>query len=163
MVKTITGTTTWGLNTVVWDGTKDGGGLAPKSGGYKFRVKAEDNVGSSSWTNITPLDGGNEIGSAQFYAPEGIAINRDQNSPRFGQIYISSGYDVGPSANPGASAFGDGLFLLMSAWTFRGATADGEGRGNSSLITASSPAARRRKQLQPYKPEASTTTTQTRS
>ena len=136
VVKTITGTTTWGLNTVVWDGTKDGGGLAPKSGGYKFRVKAEDNVGSSSWTNITPLDGGNEIGSAQFYAPEGIAINRDQNSPRFGQIYISSGYDVGPSANPGASAFGDGLFLLMSDMTFRGGTADGaKAAANSSLIT----------------------------
>lgn len=90
VVKTIAGTTTWGLNTVVWDGTQDGGGLAPKSGAYKFRIKAEDSVGASSWTNITPLDAGNEIGSAQYYAPVGIAINRDQTSPFFGQIYISS-------------------------------------------------------------------------
>ncbi len=137
VVKTIAGTTTWGLNTVVWDGTKDGGGLAPKSGGYKFRVKAEDAVGASSWTNITPLDAGGEIGSAQYYAPQGIAINKDQTSPFFGQIYISSAEDASPSTNPGATAMGDGLFLLMSDMTFRGGTVDtAKAAANSSLITA---------------------------
>ena len=134
VIKTIAGTTTWGLNTVVWDGTKDGGGLAPKSGAYKFRVKAEDSVGASTWTNITPLEGGSEIGSAQYYAPQGLAINRDQASPFFGQIYVSSA-NATLSVNPGASAAAEGLFLLNSDMTFRGGSAaTAAAAANANLI-----------------------------
>jgi len=139
VIKTLVGTTAYGLNTIQWDGTDDNGIQVPAAGDYKFRVIAEDSVGHATWTNITPLVEGNEIGDAQFYAPQGIAVNRDPSSPYFGYVYISSGESNLASTNPGASAVGDGLFILHNDLSFRGGSAaTAAAAANAFLATSSS-------------------------
>ena len=117
VVKTIAGTTTWGLNTVVWDGTQDGGGLAPKSG-----VRSDQGRGlrrHSSWTNITPWTPAMRSATHNYYAPVGIAINRDQQA-------VLTRYTYRPTQRVNQSwsqRCGEGLFLLNSDMSFRGDSA----------------------------------------
>ncbi|MEP0842963.1 MAG: hypothetical protein HRF43_09650 [Phycisphaerae bacterium] len=143
VIKSIPGPTAYGLNQVVWDGTDANGQAVAGATDYKFRVIATDAVPKAVWTNITPTSGGNEIGSAQYFAPVGIAINRDPTSPHFGRIYISSS-SPSPSSNPGATAAGDGLFLLNSDMTFRngsaaGAAAAANGQLTTNVASSNSP------------------------
>lgn len=136
VIKTITGGTAYGLNTVSWDGTDNSNTPVTGAGDYSFRVIAADSVGYTSWTNITPTSGGNEIGDAQYYAAQGVAVNREPTSAHFGRIYIGSSYTDATSANPGATAVGDGLFLLNSDMTFRdGSAATAAAAANAQLIT----------------------------
>ncbi len=122
-VKTLVGTTNYGLNTVMWDGTNDLLLPADSANDYKFRVLAVDAVGQLVWTNLTPLDGGNELGSAQYYAPVGLTINQDQDSPDFGTIFVINSSETLASTNAGATAVGNGVFKLRNDMTFTGANA----------------------------------------
>jgi hypothetical protein len=93
-VRTLTGGTAQGLNTVNWDGT-DGSTQVP-DGNYSFRVIADDTVGHTSWEQIN--DTASDL-QQHFYGPRGIAVQTDQTSPYFGTIYVCEGY-------PGATASG---------------------------------------------------------
>jgi hypothetical protein len=136
VVKTISGTTAYGLNSVMWDGTVDGGGPVPPANDYAFRVIAQDAAGHGAWTNITPKEGVNEIGSAQYAAPQGIAVNRDLNSELFGRIYVLNAESSVTSFNPGATAVGDGIFMLNNDLTFfRGTAAQAAAPANVALET----------------------------
>ncbi|HOB75885.1 MAG TPA: FlgD immunoglobulin-like domain containing protein [Phycisphaerae bacterium] len=140
VIRTITNCpTARGLNQVSWDGTDDLGNQVPAGNDYKFRVIAVDAIGNTSgtWVDITPKpDGVNEIGDAQFGAPQGITINREPTSAHFGRIYISNSASTA-STNPGATAAGDGLFLLNNDLTFRGGSAStAAAAANSSLVTS---------------------------
>lgn len=136
VVKTISGTTAYGLNSVLWDGTVDGGGPVPPANDYAFRVIAEDLEGHEAWTNITPKVGVNEIGSGQYAAPQGIAVNRDLNSELFGRVYVLNAESGVTSFNPGATAVGDGIFMLNNDMTFfRGTAAQAAAPANVALET----------------------------
>ncbi len=137
VIRTLTGTTNYGLNTVSWDGKDDLNNDVPGAGDYSFRVIASDSVGTAAWTNITPTSGGNEIGDAQYYAPQGIAVNREPTSPHFGRVYVCSGHSGATSSNPGATAVGDGLFLHNNDLTFRdGTAATAAASANAQLVTS---------------------------
>lgn len=134
VIRTLTGGTAYGVNTVSWDGKDNSSVDVPGAGDYKFRVIATDSVGAATWTNITPLSGGNEIGDAQYRTPNGIAVNRDQTSPSFGRIYVSNGNST-VSSNVGATAAADGLYLLNNDLTFRdGSAATAAASANASLV-----------------------------
>lgn len=113
------GSLTWGLNSVIWNG-KDGAGSPVPNGTYTFRVTATSG-GYSDWTNITPLVGGNEIGSAQYYSPRGLAVIRNQTSPYFGTIAVANSW-LAPSSNPGAEANKKGVYLLYNDMSWTGGT-----------------------------------------
>ncbi len=135
-IKTISGTTSRGLNSVTWDGTVNEGGPTVYADDYRFRVIVIDNVGHSSWTNITPKDGVYEAGSAQYAAPQGIAVNRDIDSEYFGRIYVLNSEHSVPSTNPGATAVGDGIVMLNNDMSFyRGSAALAAAPANVALET----------------------------
>jgi len=113
-VKTIAGTTTKGLNTVQWDGTKDGGGNAA-SGTYSYKITAADTTGHSSWEQIDDSDTNALL---SFYTPRGISINKNQDSSRFGTVYVSES-NFG-TARPGHAAertTTTGVYLLTNDLT----------------------------------------------
>ncbi len=62
-----------------------------------------------------------EIGSGQYYTPNGVAIITDPEDINFGKIAVASGFpDL--SANPGATANKQGLYILNPDMTFPGGT-----------------------------------------
>ena len=89
VVKTIAAGTNTGLNTVVWDGTKDDDSAAAV-GVYNVSITAAA-AGYNQWTNITD-DGTN------FFVnlPTGIAVNKNTNSPYYGRVFVGNGYDPDP-------------------------------------------------------------------
>ena len=136
VLKSLYGTADRGLNLIQWDGTVTGGGSAPVADDYSFRIIAEDSVGHSSWENITPKDGLYEIGSAQYGAPQGIAVNRDQNSPLFGRVYVLNSDSSLVSVNPGATVVGAGITMLNNDLSFyRGTAARAAAPANAALET----------------------------
>lgn len=62
-----------------------------------------------------------EIGSAQYYAAQGIESIQDQNSPYFGHLLVGSG-DPRKSSNPGAEAEKIGMYMLNADMTWTGGT-----------------------------------------
>jgi hypothetical protein len=111
------GAISWGLNTVVWDGL-DYSGATVANGNYTFRVNVTSS-GYSEWTNVTPRIGGNEIGSAQYYYPTGVAAIRDTTSPYFGTIAVAHS-SLSTSSNPGAQANRQGVYLLYNDMSWYG-------------------------------------------
>ncbi|MFH1737941.1 MAG: FlgD immunoglobulin-like domain containing protein [bacterium] len=83
-VRTLSGPTVQGMNTVVWDGKNDSGQTV-LNGAYTFEVVASDN-GHTAWERINPTDPQNV-----FHRPRGVLIQKDQTSPNFGRIYIIQG------------------------------------------------------------------------
>ncbi len=88
-----------GLNTVVWDGTNDGGSAAAV-GVYNIRITAAA-AGYETWTNITD-DGTNFA----VFEPGGLAVNKNTNSPYYGRVFISN-------CKPGTLNFTNGTNLTM--------------------------------------------------
>ena len=84
VVRTISGPTKQGMNTVTWDGKDDSGEAVP-NGTYTFEVAASDD-GHTAWERINPVDPQNV-----FHRPRGVLIQKDQASPNFGRIYIIQG------------------------------------------------------------------------
>jgi hypothetical protein len=86
-VKTgIVGGTSKGANSVIWDTTKDGGGLAPE-GTYRAKITASDGVGHSSWEEIISVT----------YPPGDFAVVpqkpsvdvvRNPEDPYYGNVYV---------------------------------------------------------------------------
>ncbi|HPB32418.1 MAG TPA: hypothetical protein PLB62_13265, partial [Candidatus Sumerlaeota bacterium] len=62
-----------------------------------------------------------EIGSGQYYTPNGVAIITDPEDINFGKIAVASGYPA-LSANPGATTNKQGLYILNPDMTFPGGT-----------------------------------------
>jgi hypothetical protein len=93
-----------GTNAVVWDGKNDGSNnVAP--GFYSIQVTASA-TGHGDWTQIS--NDGNE--GIYAYAPTGIAVNRNPNSPYYGRVFFANGI-----ANPGGVfAPGDAAGLVKA-------------------------------------------------
>ncbi len=109
VIRTMTGTTTKGLNTVTWDGKKDGGARADE-GDYGWKVVATDSVGHTAQYDLITDD----ASALNFYYPRGIAINKNQDSDTFGCIYVVE-------ANGGATGLGrtttEGVFIFNNDGT----------------------------------------------
>ncbi len=91
-----------GTNFVVWDGLDDASNHLA-SGSYSIAVTASS-PGYANWTSIiSDTNPGNYV-----YAPTGIAVNRNTNSPYFGRVFVANAI-----ANPGGDALpGDAVGLL---------------------------------------------------
>lgn len=93
-----------GLNHVVWDGQNSGGSIVG-AGTYSVSVTAAA-TGHTNWTQIS------DDSDLNFYsfAPRGIAVNRNPNSPYYGRVFISNA-----SPGPGAETnrLGDVQGILM--------------------------------------------------
>lgn len=73
-----------GQNTVFWD-LKDAGGVIVPYGTYSVSVTAAS-LGFPAWTQITSdANSGNYV-----FAPRGIAVNRNPNSPYYGRVFVSN-------------------------------------------------------------------------
>jgi FlgD Ig-like domain len=114
-VRTLTGGTVSGEQTVLWDGT-DGSVQVP-DGNYSFRVIAEDTVGHSAWEQIN--DTASDL-QQHFFGPRGVAVQTDQTSPYFGTIYVCEAY-------PGATASGRTTSLGIYAVGSDGSDIFGQG------------------------------------
>jgi FlgD Ig-like domain len=78
--------TTRGLNTVAWDGKNDSGASVP-GGSYTVSITAAS-AGYSGWTFTSDdNNGGNYV-----YAGQGIAVDRNTNSPYYGRVFVSNSY-----------------------------------------------------------------------
>jgi len=75
-----------------------------------------------------------EAGSAQYYAPTGVTIITDESSPHYGKVFVANAYPQA-SANPGAEAAQQGVYVLNSDLTFYG------GSEAASYAAANNPAA----------------------
>lgn len=84
VVRTLTGTTSQGMNQVTWDGRNDAGQTVA-AGEYTFTVQASDS-GHTTWERINKADPQNA-----FHRPRGVLIAKDQTKPNFGRIYIIQG------------------------------------------------------------------------
>ncbi len=76
-----------GENMVEWDG-KDDEGANVGNGDYTFMVTPTDS-GYTEWTSLSTDTLKNII-----YAPRGIAINNNLDSPHFGRIFVTNGFDT---------------------------------------------------------------------
>lgn len=128
-----------GLNTVEWDGQRDGGGNAG-DGFYDITITAQ-HYGFGDWTDITPNAGGTEIPagdlvpSAYLYTAYGMECIYDQASPNFGTVLISNVAAQGSSyGQPKASDYDTkGIYLLRSDFSLDGGTtATARATGNDS-------------------------------
>ena len=117
-----------GLNTVEWDGQRDGGGNAG-DGFYDITITAQ-HYGFGDWTDITPNAGGTEIPagdlvpSAYLYTAYGMECIYDQASPNFGTVLISNVAAQGSSyGQPKASDYDTkGIYILRSDFSLDGGT-----------------------------------------
>ena len=120
-IKTLTGTTAQGLNTVAWDLT-DTGGSPVGVGDYYFNVATTD-VGYATWTNITPYQPGvvgvdvtsptDTVVSARFWSPNGVQCNKVKTDPDFGRVYVANGSSGGlTSSATGAYHDKSGVYFL---------------------------------------------------
>jgi hypothetical protein len=76
--------TTMGTNSVIWDG-RDGGGQPLAIGDYSISVTA----GASGYTDWRQISSDiNQPNSV--WAPRGIAINRNTNSPFYGRVFVAN-------------------------------------------------------------------------
>ena len=118
-----------GINTVVWDGQRDGG-VNAGDGFYDITVTAYHN-GFSGWTDISPNvasleePGANDlIDSCYFWGPRGAEAITDQSNANFGDLLIASGANV-PSTH-GSPKVADydiqGIYILNSDMTLDGGT-----------------------------------------
>jgi hypothetical protein len=90
---------TRGTNTVIWDG-KDNGNNPVAAGTYSVSVTAASN-GFGGWT-VTSDD--NNEGNYSYF-PQGIAVDRNTNSPYYGRVFLGNAWDN--SANGTSPYFGD--------------------------------------------------------
>jgi hypothetical protein len=73
-----------GQNTVLWD-LKDTNGVIVPYGNYSVSVTAAS-LGFAAWTQITSdANSGNYV-----FAPRGIAVNQNTNSPYYGRVFVSN-------------------------------------------------------------------------
>jgi hypothetical protein len=87
-----------GLNTVVWDGKDNSSNNVP-GGNYSVSITAA----SSGYTGWTVTTDDNNDGNYS-YAAEGIAVDRNTNSPYYGRVFVGNSYDNSagnPSPLPG--------------------------------------------------------------
>lgn len=80
-----------GLNSFQWDGTNDDGTSA-LPGLYTLSITAAA-AGYDTWTNITD-DGPNFFA----YAPRGVSVNRNTNSPYYGRVFVANADATGGGA-----------------------------------------------------------------
>ena len=93
-----------GTNSVVWDGRNDSSNnVAP--GSYSIHVTASAS-GHGDWTQIS-----NDLAEGNYaYAPTGIAVNRNPNSPHYGRVFVANALE-----NPlGLSQPGDAVGVLKA-------------------------------------------------
>jgi len=117
-----------GINTVQWDGQRDGGGNAG-DGFYDITITAQ-HWGFGSWTDITPNAGDTEepagdlIPSAYWYTAYGLECVYDQTSANFGNVMIASAANQGSSYGVPKAADSDiqGIYILKSDLTLDGGT-----------------------------------------
>ena len=102
LVKTLTGTTTRGVNTVEWMGKNDAGENVA-GGEYYFVVEASDD-GYDDWTRISMDEAGNTMWNGR-----GIAVNKNPESSYYGVVYIAN-TSKGTSDNPGSVLQWDGVY-----------------------------------------------------
>jgi hypothetical protein len=81
--------TTRGTNTVVWDGKDNANNLVP-AGAYSVSITAASS-GFNGWT-VTSDD--NNEGNYSYF-PQGIAVDRNTNSPYYGRVFIGNSFDNG--------------------------------------------------------------------
>jgi hypothetical protein len=118
-----------GTNTVVWDVKDEVDNFVPL-GHYSVHITAAS-TGHGQWTQISDdFEPGNYV-----YAPRGIAVNRNTNSPYYGRVFVSNG-EVGfnPQSEPGDRL---GIRKLNADGSFAGDGGFGDGgwflAGNNSL------------------------------
>lgn len=105
LVRTITGAPNKrGPNAVLWDG-KDDAGINVPPGDYYFVVNASDD-GHFDWDMISD-DGPYYIA----YAPLGIDVNENPESPYYGWVYVNNSYP-GTSGNPGGWEQGNDIYAF---------------------------------------------------
>jgi len=136
-VATFAGTTTQGVNSVVWDGTNDnaGGTALPIAGGYTIEIVV-DNVAAAPYQFRDNTSGGGGGGQvfANFSPNNGITF-MDQSSDYFGLLVIASSWS-GSGFSSGIQFTADGLTQdLADGTTNRGPIHPDESGtiGNGSL------------------------------
>jgi hypothetical protein len=84
-----------GTNLVIWDGKNEGGTNEPP-GTYGVSITAAA-AGFTKWTQTsTDTNGGYHV-----FAPRGIAVNNNSNSPYYGRVFIGSAQGNGTGTQPG--------------------------------------------------------------
>lgn len=128
VIRTLTGTTAKGLNTVTWDGTKTGGARADE-GDYGWKVVATDSVGHTAQYDLITDDGT----ALDFEYPGGIAVNKSQDSDFFGCIYVVQSRD---GVTGRGRSVTQGLFILNNDGTPFDSQGDTAYSGNVAWTTS---------------------------
>lgn len=90
-----------GLNTVTWDGT-DNNAQFVGPGNYTVSVTASAS-GHTNWTLLTTNTAVSDVPSGGYYvyAPRGIAVVSDTNSPYYGRVFVANAATGPIPANAG--------------------------------------------------------------
>jgi hypothetical protein len=108
VIRHLNGTTTKGLNTVPWNGQDDSSNPADPSKTYGFKIVATDSTGHAAWDVIS--DDTQKV--FQFYAPRGVAVNKNVGSLYFGRIYVCEMMGGQTSAGSATRLTNDGIYIL---------------------------------------------------
>jgi hypothetical protein len=112
-VATINGGTKMGLNTVVWGGTNNSGG-AVGSGAFSVSITAAT-LGFTNWQQIS-VD--TNAGNYAFY-PNGMAVDKNTNSPYYGRVVVGCSDSDGTSVNPiSGDIILDGIYKMNADGSF---------------------------------------------
>ncbi|HOW71167.1 MAG TPA: dockerin type I repeat-containing protein [Phycisphaerae bacterium] len=122
VIATLVGTTSYGMNSAIWDGRRDAGGLAVSADDYQFRIIASHVRGHAQWEDITPEVHGDVISSTEFVAPQGVAAQTNQASPDFGCVFVNNSQPE-PSSDSVLEASKQGVYVLTADLVWHGGTA----------------------------------------
>jgi hypothetical protein len=107
LVKTITGGTNMGLNSVSW--------TPAATGTYSVTITAAA-TGYTNWTQISV----DTNAGMPAYAPQGIDVDKNTNSPYYGRVIMGCSYSDNGNHNPFVPAFArkDGLYKMNADGTY---------------------------------------------
>jgi hypothetical protein len=112
-VATITGRTNMGLNTVVW-GVTNNLGAAAGTGTYSLSITAA----ASGFTNWEQISVDTNAGNYAF-DPNGMAVDKNTNSPYYGRVVVGCSYANGTATNPiSGDIILDGIYKMNADGSF---------------------------------------------
>ena len=112
-----------GQATWTWDLKDDGGTIVPKGQEYYFKVTASDD-GHTAWDQINFDTDQN----CKLPSPWSVAVNKDQNCPYFGRVYVTNSYTGDTSIPPAPQrTCANGMYALNADMT------DALGQGDAPI------------------------------
>ena len=130
VIRTLSGTTTEGLNVVSWD-LKNSLGEFVSTGSYQWSIQAIDLIGHTSQYDQLNSDSDT---TAKYYHGCGVCANTNQDSDYFGCVYVSEGQggtiddrittegifilnnDLTPFTDQGDAGYSGGLAWSSAGW-----------------------------------------------